>query len=166
MREVGIDAPVTLRIERPSQDRINLLHRRPHIPEVDFTPVNHSQRLRGEIDVHPSRDGKRHDQGRAHEKVRLHALMNARFEIPVSGENARGDDVVLRKRLLQFAVEGAGIADACRTAESNEVEAQLVEVRLQPCLVQVLADYPRARRERGLYRGLDGEPTFDRLLRQ
>ena len=44
------------------------------------------------------------------------------------------DDVVLRERLLELAIERPRVADAGRAAEADEVEAQSVEERLQPGL--------------------------------
>ena len=47
-------------------------------------------------------------------------------------ESTRGrDEVVLGDGLLDAGVERAGVADAGRAAVADEVEAELVEVRLQ-----------------------------------
>ena len=125
-----------------------------------------AQRLAGEVDVDAPRDGEGHDQRRAHEEVRLDALVDSRLEIAVSREDAGGDDVALRDRFFEIAIEGTGISDASGAAESHQVEAQPVEVRLQPGLLQVLADDAGARSERGLHPGLDAETLLHRLLRQ
>ena len=129
-------------------------------------PFDRPERLSREIDVDPSSDREGHDQGRAHEEVRLHALVNARLEVAVSRQHARPDDVVLGESLFELSIQRARIADAGRATEPDELEAQAIEERLQARLGEVLAHDARAGRERGLHPGLDAEPAFDRLLRQ
>ena len=84
-------------------------------------------------------------QRRAHQEVGLDVLVHARFEVAVAREHAGGDDVVAGDRRLDARVERAGVADAGRAAVADEVEAQLVEIRLQAGLVEVVADHARAR---------------------
>ena len=58
----------------------------------------------------------------------------------------------------------AGVADAGRAAVGGDAEAELLEVRQQAGLRQVLGDDARAGRERGLDVRLDREAALDRLL--
>ncbi len=64
------------------------------------------------------------------------------------------------------ADERAGIADAGRAAVADGLEAELVEIGLQPVLRQVVGHDARAGRERGLDRRSDLQAALDRLLRQ
>lgn len=59
-------------------------------------PIDDVKRLARQIDVDVAGDGKGDDERWAHEEIRFHALMNARFEIAVSRQDARADDVMAR----------------------------------------------------------------------
>jgi hypothetical protein len=65
-----------------------------------------AQRLAGQVDVDPPGQGEGHDQRRRHEEVGLDALVDARLEVAVAGEDRGGDQVVLRDRLLDRRREG------------------------------------------------------------
>ena len=144
LREVGVHASVLEWIERASEERIDLLHRRPYVAQIDVAAVDRCERLAREIDVDSAGNGERHDERRAHEEVRLHALVDARFEVAVPRQHACGDEVVRRERVFELAIERARIADARRAAESDDVEAEPVEERLQAGLREVLAHDTRA----------------------
>ena len=64
------------------------------------------------------------------------------------------------------AAQRAGIADARRATVADEVEAELVEIRLQAGLVQIIGDDARTGRERRLDGGVHAEAAFDGLLRE
>ena len=98
-----------------------------------------AERLVAQVNVHPARERKRDDQRRRHEEIRLDVLMHARLEIAVAGKHRRGDQIVLDNRVLDGRMQRAGIADAGRAAVADEVEAELVEIRLQAGLVQIIA---------------------------
>ncbi len=106
--------------------------RRPQIAQVNVTPVLVlAKRFGRQIDVHASRQREGDDQRRRHEKIRLHAGVDARLKIPVAAEHARRDQIVLHHRILNRRGQRPRIADARRAAVADEVEAELVEVRLQ-----------------------------------
>ena len=69
--------------------------------------------------------------GGRHEEIRLDVLVDARFKIAVAGKHGGGDDVVFRHRLLDGRGQRAGVADAGGAAVADEVEAELVQIRLQ-----------------------------------
>ena len=48
-----------------------------------------------------------------------------------------------------------GVADAGGAAVADDVEAELIEICLQPGLLQIIGDDARARRERSLHRRID-----------
>ena len=71
---------------------------------MHFAPVDDSEWFARKIDIDPSGNGERDHQRRAHEKVRLHALVNARLEVPIAGENAGADDIVLDDGILNLSI--------------------------------------------------------------
>ncbi len=120
----------------------------------------------GQVQVHASGQRERHHQRRRHEEIRLDVLMDARLEIAVAAEHRRRDQVVRGDGFLDLRMQRAGVADARRAAVADDLEAELVEVGLQPAFVQVIRDDARAGSQRGLYRRIDAQTAFDRLFRQ
>ena len=125
-----------------------------------------AERFAAQVNVHAARQRERDDQRRRHEEVRLDVLMHARLEIAVAGQHGRGDQIVLDDGVLDRRGQRAGIADAGRAAVADEVEAELVEIRLQAGLVQIIGDDARAGRERGLDQRIDLQAALDGLLRE
>jgi len=103
---------------------------------VELASVDDTEWLAREIDVDSAGDGKGHDQRRAHEEVRFHALVDADLEVAISGENADADDVVPGERLFEPTIERSRVADTGGAAERHDVEPQPVEERLWPVLVR------------------------------
>ena len=80
--------PKNFRLEGRLLQAANFLHGWPEVAQVHiFTPPLLTDRLAGEIDVHISGQSKRDDERRTHQKIRLHALVNARFEIAIAGKH-------------------------------------------------------------------------------
>jgi len=94
---------------------------------MNFDPIDDSEWFARKISVNSSGDGKRDHQRGTHEKVRLHTLMNARFEISIPREDTGADDIVFRERFFYLWIQGPGISDACRASKSDKIEAQAVE---------------------------------------
>ena len=65
-----------------------------------------------------------------------------------------------------FGCSGPGIADAGRATVADDVEAELVEICLQPGLVEIIGDDARARRERSFHGRIDAQSALDRFLRE
>src|SRR4030088_655332 len=63
-------------------------------------------------------------------------------------------------------MERAGIANASRAAVADEIESELVEIFLQPGLVEIIRDHARARRERRFHSRIDLQSALDRFLCQ
>ena len=74
-----------LRVERPFDERTNLLRRGPQVPKVDG-PTGRvlSQRLASEVHVHPAGERISDHEHRRGQKVRADEIVDSRFEIPVS----------------------------------------------------------------------------------
>ena len=76
---------------------------------------------------------------------------------------AAATTIVFNDGLLDRRRERTGIADARRATVTDEIEAELVEIRLQTGLVQIIADDARAGRERSLDDRVHRQTAFDRL---
>ena len=85
------------------------------------------------IDAAGEREGDH--QRRRHEEVRFDVLMHARFEIAIAGKNRCRDQIVFVDRFLDLRMQRTGVADAGRAAVTDNIEAKLIEIRLQPGLV-------------------------------
>lgn len=82
--EAGIHAAVLERVERTVQQFVDLAHRGPYVAQVDRPSIDVGQRFARQVDIDSARERERHDEWRTHEKVRLHALVDARLEVAVS----------------------------------------------------------------------------------
>jgi len=69
--------------------------------------------------------------------------MDTSLEVSIPGQNRRSNDVVLDDLFFDRGVERTRVPDTRRTAVSDEVEAELVEILLKPGLLQVLGYDPR-----------------------
>src|SRR5262245_5436899 len=92
--------------------------------------------------------------------------MYAGLEVAVARQDARRDQVVGYDLLFDLRVERAGVADTARTSISDHIEAELVEIRLQSGLRQIIGNDARAGAERSLDLRLDAHSFLDSLLRQ
>jgi len=80
----------------------------------------------------PAADGERNHQRRRHQEVRLDALVDARLEVAIAGEDAGGDQIMLVHQLLDVRLERARVADAGGAAVTHRGEAELVQVGCRP----------------------------------
>ena len=125
-----------------------------------------AQRILGQIDVHASGDREGDDERRAHQEVGFDALMHARFEVAIAGQNAGGDQIVLADDLFDARIQRARVADAGRAAVTDEVEAQLVEILLQTGASRDIRSRLASRAPARSSPTATREPAFDRLLCQ
>ena len=63
-------------------------------------------------------------------------------------------------------MERPGIADASRATVADDVEPELIEIRLQSGFLKIIGDDARARRERSFHGRIDRQAAFDRLFRE
>ena len=70
-------------------------------------------------------DGVSDDQRRRGEIVGAHVRVDAAFEVAVAGKHGGSDEIVLADGLGDFRRQRAGIADAGRAAEADQIEAEL-----------------------------------------
>ena len=83
--------------------------------------------------------------------------MNACLEVAVAREDSGGDKVVFDDGAFDLGCERAGVADAGRAAVADDLEAELVEVRLEVGGLEVILHNAGAGSERGLHGGIDAE---------
>ena len=119
----------------------------------------------GDVDLHRAGEGVRDDQRRGRQVVHLDVGVDPALEVAVAGEHRGDGQVVVVDRLGDLLRQRAGVADAGGAAVADEVEADLVEVRGQARLVEVVGDDLGARGEGGLDPRLAGQALLDGLLR-
>ena len=91
------------------------------------------------------------DQRRRRQIVGAHLLLDASFEIAIAAQH-RGDDQISCVDFRRHVVgQRPAVADARRAAVADQIEAELVEIRLEARLSQILGHDFRAGREAGLH---------------
>ena len=140
---------------------------RPDIAQIDLAAflVGAERRL-GDVDLHRAGDRVGDDQRRRGQIIGAHVGIDAAFEVAIAGKHRGRDEIVLVDRLGNLLRQRARIADAGGAAEADQVEAELIEIFLQPRLLVIFLDHLRAGRQRGLDPRLDGESLLHRLLGQ
>jgi hypothetical protein len=83
--------------------------------------------LVAEVNVDGARERVGHHQRRAGEEVLLHVGVYATFKVAVPRQHGHDGKVVLVHGIGDPVEQRAGVANACRAAESGEVEAEFVE---------------------------------------
>ena len=63
-------------------------------------------------------------------------------------------------------MERPGIADAGGATVTDEIESELIEIFLQPGLVEIIGNDARTWRERSFHRRIDAQSTLDRFFRE
>ena len=132
---------------------------RPDIAQEDriALPV-FAERLAGQILRHAAGQRIGDDERRRGEIIGLRVRAHPAFEIAIAREHRGGDDPVVVDRLGDLVGERAGIADAGRAAEADEIETELVEILLQAGIGEIFADDLRTRRKRRLHPRLRAQP--------
>src|ERR1044072_9150758 len=110
-----------------------------------FAVAVFTERVFRQVDAHAPRDRESDNQRRTHQKVCLNTLMNTRFEISVSGQDARGDEIMIGHDLFYVWIERTGISDASGATITDQIKAKLVEILLQAGLFQILSHHARSK---------------------
>ena len=106
------------------------------------------------------------DERRRCQVVGADLLLDAAFEISVAAQHGR-DNQAARVDLGRYIVrQRAAVADARRAAVADENETELIEIRVEPGLLQVVGDHFGAGRQARLDPRLALKPALDRLLRE
>ena len=163
--QVGVQTAIGVRLTGGLDESLDFRGTGPQIAQVDRLAVRAgAQRLGVQVDIDPTGQGEGHDQGRAHEKIGLDVLMHPRLEVPVAAQHAGGDQVMAGHRRLNVGVERARVADAGGAAVADQVKAELIQIGLEPGLVQILGHDPRPRTQRRFDRGANRQTLFNRFL--
>ena len=118
-----------------------------------------------DVDVHRAGERVGDDQRRRGEVVRAHVLLDAAFEVAVAAQHRRDDEAALVDLRRNLVRQRTAVADAGRAAVADEVEAKLIEIRVEAGLLQVVGDDLRSGREAGLDPRLARQALLHRLLR-
>ncbi len=137
---------------------IDLLGGRPDVLEEDRLAVlAGAERFLGQVLGHGAGERVGHHQRRRRQIVGLHVRRDAAFEVAVARQHGGSHDAVVVDRLGNLFRQRPRIADAGGAAETDQVEADLVEVLLQSGVGKILRNHLAARRERGLHPRLCGQ---------
>ena len=140
--------PIRLGVKGIAHLFADLFHRGPDVAQVNvFAFLVPSQHFRRQIFFNSSGERERHHQRRAHQEVRFDALMHARFKVAIAGKHARSDQIMIVNNVFDSWIEWAGISNTRRATVADQIETELIQVRLQSRLLEILSDDPRARRE-------------------
>ena len=139
--------------------------RRPDVPQVNVVARGvGADRILCQVDVHRTGQGVGHDQRGRGQEVGLHHLVDAAFEVAVAGKHTGYDQVSFLDGVDRGVWQRTGVADAGRAAVAHQVEADGIQVWPQSGVLQVVGHDLGARRQGGLYVGLDLEAALDRFL--
>src|SRR6185436_15055694 len=126
--KVAVALTVRLRVERDLKMFAHLFGARPNIAQVYFSATcSLSERLISQVDIDASRKRKRYYQRRAHQEIRLDALMHPRFEVAISAQHACANEIVLCYRFFNSRIERSRVADTSCATVTDKVKAQLIQ---------------------------------------
>src|SRR5215213_3325252 len=140
--KVAVEPAVSLRIESRAHQPFDLLHGGPYVAQVKFfTVFAGSDRICREIEIDTSCNCKSNNKRRAHQKVCLDALVHACLEVSIARQHRCANHVALVYDLLDCRIEWTGVSNAGRTAITDEIESQLVQIRLKTGSFEILGNY-------------------------
>ena len=119
-----------------------------------------------QVDVHRPGEGVGDDQRGRRQVVGADVGVDPALEVAVAAEHGDGDQVVAVDLFGDRRGQGAGVADAGRAAVADQVEPELVEVRVEPGVAEIVGDDLGARGQAGLHPRFRLQPALDGLLRQ
>src|SRR5690606_10181652 len=111
-------------------DALNLLRGRPDVAQVNLVSCAIlADGIIQQVDVNGSGQPVCNHERRRGQEVGLHKGMDAPLEVAVAGEHAGDDKVALLDGPGNGLRQWPGVADAGRATVSNQIVAELVEVR-------------------------------------
>ena len=121
---------------------------RPEFGQADRPAVSiQTERIAREIDVDRARDRIRHHQRRRSKVGPREVRVHPSIEVAIAGEHPDPAQALSLHRGNHVGLEQSRVADAGHAAEPCDVEAQCIEVFLQPGRRQVARHHARARRQ-------------------
>ena len=167
LEDVGVVLGEHLLVDRRGDGVGDVLGRGPDVLEEDVVAVGVlAQRIGLEVEVHGSGQCIGDHQRRGGEVVHLHIGGDAAFEVTVARQHRGHGEVFVVDGLGDLLRQRTGVADARGAAVSDEIEAQLLQVRPQAGLVVVVADHLGAGRHRGLDPRLGRQAFLDGVTGQ
>ena len=149
-RKVPVEPPKHVGLERGLQLVADFLKGGPDVAqEYRLAVLALAQGFMAEVDVNPAGDRKCDHQRRRHEKVGLDALVHPRLEVAVARQHRGRHEIVLHHGVFDRRMQRARVANARGASVADRLESELVEIRRQTGLVEVVGHHPRAGRERG-----------------
>ena len=132
---------------------LDLAKSRPQIAKESFFAVFILAKwIARKIDVNSAGEGKGHNQRGRHQKIRLDMLMHASFKIPISRKNRSCNQIIFVDRLLNVWMQRPRVANASRATIADKIESELVEVRLESGLFQIIGNNAGSWCERRFHR--------------
>ena len=154
-------------LQRPCNRIANLILTGPDIAQKHRIAIPiHPYRLRSQIQIHPPRQGIRHNQRRRRQIIRLHMRMHATFKIAIATQHRRSNQVLLVNRGNHRIGQRPAIANTRRTAIPHRMKTQLLQIRRQTRLIEIIRHHARTRRQTRLHMRVNLQPLLHRLLRQ
>ena len=101
-----------------------------------------ADRFARKIDIYSASQRKRNDERGRHQKIRFDVLVHTRFEVSVSRKHRGCNQIEFVDRLLNIRMERSRVADAGGATVTDEIESELIEVFLEPGLVEIIGNNP------------------------
>src|SRR5262249_21710719 len=140
VRKTAVEFAIRLGVEGLTHLGADLFHAGPDVAQVDiFALLILSQRLFGQIPFYGAGQGKRHDERWTHQKIRLDTLMHTRLEVAIAGKHAGGNQIMIVDDVFDGRIERARVSYASGAAVADQVEAELIQIGLQPGLFEILS---------------------------
>ncbi len=119
---------------------------RPDVFEIDRFPIwIESKGFCCQINIDSPGNCKRHNQHRRCQEIPFDALVYPGLEIPVPGKNRSNGEAMFGNRPFYLRMQRAAVADAGRTAESDKVKAEALEVGHEAGILEIVHHDLRAR---------------------
>ena len=119
-----------------------------------------------QIDIHAAGQRIGHHQRRRSQIVRAHQRIDAALEVAIAAQHRRDDQLAFLHRLGDGLGQRPAVADAGGASVADQIELQLLQIRCQAGVVQIIGHYFGAGRETGLHPGFDFQAFFDSFLGQ
>ena len=167
LKHIAITRLKHIRPDRPCNRITDLILSGPDIPQKHRIAIPiQPYRLRSQIQIHPPRQRISHNQRRRRQIIRLHMRMHATFKIAIATQHRRSDQILLVNRGNHRIGQRPAISDTRRTAITHRVKTQLLQIRRQTRLIEIIRHHARTRRQTRLHMCVNLQPLFHRLLRQ
>ena len=153
--------------KRPCNRIANLILTGPDIAQKHRIAIPiQPYRLRSQIQIHPPRQRISHNQRRRRQIIRLHMRMHATFKIAIATQHRRGNQILLVNSGNHRIGQRPAIANTRRTTITHRMKTQLLQIRRQTRLIEIIRHHARTRRQTRLDMCVNLQPLFNRLLRQ